>query len=66
MYEFIRDKTREAGELMVRTESGKEHELHRHNTTFHDDTRMVEVDADDKIHWLNGDNVERAWIHKEF
>lgn len=60
----------EKGEVMVRTESGLEHELHPHNLEKDDplDTgkEMLKVDADDEIHWLDPESVERYWIHKDF
>lgn len=54
----------EMGELMVRTASGDELELHKHNVEF-GDAPWVQVDADDETHWFNAESVERYWIHEE-
>ncbi|MDY6788492.1 MAG: hypothetical protein SVV03_00870 [Candidatus Nanohaloarchaea archaeon] len=66
MYENVKQKLKEAGEVMVLMDSGEEHELHLHNIKFLDDRKMFKVDAADEIHWLSGEKVERYWIHKEF
>lgn len=66
MYERLKDAVQEYGEVMVLTDSGEEHELHLHNAEFLDDAGLVKVDADDEIHWLDLDKVERYWIHKDF
>lgn len=50
---------------MVRTDSGEDRELHKHNTDFLDNG-MIRIDGDDRIHWLNPEKVERYWIHEEF
>lgn len=51
---------------MVLTDSGEEHELHKHNSEFLEDSGLVKVDADDQIHWLDLEKVERYYIHKDF
>lgn len=66
MYDKVKAKLEEAGEVMIWTDAGEEHELHLHNITFHDDEQLFEVDAADEIHWIAGDKVERFWIHKDF
>jgi len=66
MYELIKDNLREKGEMMVFTDAGEEHELHLHNVEFLDDDRLLKIDAADEIHWLDGDAIERFWIHKDF
>jgi hypothetical protein len=66
MYERLKQAVNEYGEVMIQTDSGEEHELHKHNSEFLDDSGLVKVDADDRIHWLNLEKVERYWIHKEF
>lgn len=66
MYDAVKTKIQDAGEVMVLMDSGEEHELHKHNVTFHDDTQVIEVDEAERIHWLNADKIERYWIHKDF
>ncbi|MDY6770352.1 MAG: hypothetical protein SV186_00170 [Candidatus Nanohaloarchaea archaeon] len=66
MYEQVKHKLKEAGEVMVWMDSGVEHELHLHNVSFHDDNNVFKVDAADEIHWINGDKIERYWVHKDF
>ncbi|MBC5793124.1 MAG: hypothetical protein H8Z69_03750 [Nanohaloarchaea archaeon] len=65
MKERLEHALHENGELMVLTDSGEEHELHKHNCEFHDDG-FIEIDAAEKVHWLNCEKIERYWIHKEF
>lgn len=65
MYERLKQALQENGELMIQLDSGKEAELHLHNTEFLDNP-MIKVDADDEIHWFNAEKVERYWIHKHF
>lgn len=50
---------------MIRTDSGEERELHKHNAEFQEDG-IIKVDADDMIHWVNAEKVERYWIHYDF
>jgi hypothetical protein len=66
MYERLKNAVDEYGEVMIITDSGEEHELHKHNAEFLDDSRIVKVDADDKVHWLNLEKVERYYIHEDF
>lgn len=65
MIDQLRQALDENGELMIRTDSGEDRELHLHNTEFQDNG-MIRVDADDEIHWLHPEKVERYWIHKDF
>lgn len=65
MFDELERAVEEKGEIMILTDSGEEHELHKHNTEFQGNG-LIKVDADDEIHWVNGDKVERYWIHKEF
>ncbi|MFC7166492.1 hypothetical protein [Halospeciosus flavus] len=56
----------EKGEVMIRTASGDELELHKHNVAFEDaDAPFFRVDGDDEVHWVDARNVERYWIHNE-
>jgi len=66
MYERLKSAVKKHGEVMVITDAGEEHELHLHNTTWKDDDRVVKVDAATAVHWLDGDKIERYWIHKDF
>lgn len=63
-YQRISEQIEESGEIMVRTTSGEELELHKHNVEFLDEP-YVEIEADDEVHWLDTTTVERYWIHKE-
>ncbi|MFB6265714.1 MAG: hypothetical protein ABEI07_01380 [Candidatus Nanohaloarchaea archaeon] len=65
MYEKLKQALDEKGELMIRTDSGEDRELHRHNVQFKDDG-VIKVDADDETHWLNAEKIERYWIHRDF
>ena len=65
MYDRLQSAVEENGEVMIRTDSGEDRELHKHNSEFLDNG-MIKVDADDEIHWLNPEKVERYWIHKDF
>ncbi|WP_414837474.1 hypothetical protein ACK3SF_04350 [Candidatus Nanosalina sp. VS9-1] len=66
MFKRLRDAVDEYGEVMVLTDSGEEHELHKHNSEFLESSGLVKVDADDEIHWLDLEKIERYWIHKDF
>ena len=65
MYERLEEAVREYGEIMIQLDSGKEAELHLHNSEFLGDN-IIKVDADDEVHWFNAEKVERFWIHYEF
>jgi len=66
MYQRLKDAIKEYGEIMIRLDSGEEAELHLHNTEFIDKDQTIKVDADDEIHWFNGNKIERYWIHYDF
>lgn len=63
-YQRLNDHLKEFGEIMVRTTSGDEIELHNHNVEFQEEP-YLEIEADDEIHWLDATTIERYWIHKE-
>lgn len=65
MYDQLQEALNENGELMIRMDSGEDRELHLHNAEFLDNG-MIKVDADDEIHWVNPEKVERYWIHMDF
>lgn len=65
MYNRIKDKLNESGELMIRTDSGEERELHLHNVEFKEEP-IAEVNGGEGVHWINLNKVERYWIHEEF
>lgn len=65
MFEELQNAVNEFGEVMIRTDSGEDHELHKHNAEFLD-SGLIKIDADDEIHWFNPEKVERYWIHKDF
>ena len=65
MYSRIEEALEENGELMIRTDSGEEHELHLHNVEFNEKP-FVKIHGEDRTHWLNIEKVERYWIHQDF
>ncbi|MEF8880465.1 MAG: hypothetical protein V5A72_01385 [Candidatus Nanohaloarchaea archaeon] len=65
MYDILQDELQDKGELMIRTDSGEDRELHLHNTEFLENG-LIKVDGDDETHWVNPDKVERYWIHEDF
>jgi hypothetical protein len=65
MYNRIKDKLQETGELMIQTDSGEERALHLHNVEFLDEP-IAKVETGDQRHWINLDKVERYWLHREF
>jgi hypothetical protein len=65
MYDILKQALEENGEIMVKTDSGEERELHLHNVEFLDNG-LIKIDANDEIHWFNAEKVERYWIHKDF
>lgn len=65
MFDELKQAVEDKGEIMIKTDSGEERELHKHNTKFLENG-LIKVDADDEIHWFNGEKVERYWIHKDF
>lgn len=65
MYDTLKSALDKHGEIMIRMDSGAEHELHKHNVAFKEDG-TIKVDADDETHWFNAEKVERYWIHREF
>lgn len=65
MFDELEQAVEEKGEIMIKTDSGDERELHKHNTEFLNNG-LIKVDGEDEIHWLNAEKVERYWIHEEF
>jgi hypothetical protein len=65
MYQRIKEKLHEAGELMILTDSGEEKELHLHNVEFLNEP-MAKVEGGEGTHWINLNKVEQYWIHQEF
>lgn len=65
MHERLEEAVNENGEIMIRMDSGEDHELHKHNVTFLDD-HWARIDTATETHWLNTEKVERYWIHKDF
>ncbi|MFB6182688.1 MAG: hypothetical protein ABEI78_01355 [Candidatus Nanohaloarchaea archaeon] len=66
MYNRIEQAVEKYGEVMIRTESGHEAELHQHNSEFIEEDKIIKIDADDKVHWLDAESIERYWIHYDF
>lgn len=65
MFDTLREELEEKGEIMVRTDSGEDRELHKHNVEFLD-SGMIKIEADEETHWLNPEKIERYWIHEDF
>ena len=65
MYNRIKNKLQETGELMIQTDSGEERELHLHNVEFLDEP-IAKVEGGEGTHWINLNKVESYWIHQEF
>jgi hypothetical protein len=64
MYAHVKEKLKEAGELMIKISDGQTFELHLHNTTFHDKDKVIELDASSETYWINGHEVVYTWIHR--
>ena len=64
MYEQIKDKLTQAGELMIKVSDGQTFELHLHNTKFDDANKMIELDAGTETYWINADQVVYMWVHR--
>jgi len=65
MYQRIKEKLQETGELMILTDSGEERELHLHNVEFKEEP-IAEIEGGEGTHWINLNKVEEYWIHQEF
>lgn len=65
MYERLEQALADNGEIMIQLDSGKEAELHLHNTEFVGEP-FVKVAADSKTIWFNAEKVESYWIHDDF
>jgi len=65
MYDRLREAVEQKGEVMIITDSGEEHELHKHNVEFLGDG-MAKINAVERIHWLDLEKVERYYVHKDF
>lgn len=65
MYERLEQALSDFGEVMIRLDSGKEAELHLHNTEFVGEP-FVKVEADNETIWFNAEKVESYWIHEDF
>lgn len=66
MFKRLKEAVEANGEVMILTDSGEEHELHKHNTDFHDEDGIIEIDASETTQWIDGEKVERYWIHRDF
>ncbi|MEM5802054.1 MAG: hypothetical protein QXQ18_01575 [Candidatus Aenigmatarchaeota archaeon] len=63
-YNALKKALEENGELMLVTDSGSKFEIHKHNVTFDDKTKMIKIDAADEIFWLDTGKIEYYWVHK--
>ncbi|GIW63334.1 MAG: hypothetical protein KatS3mg091_136 [Patescibacteria group bacterium] len=64
MYDKIKSALEKAGELMIKVSDGQTFELHLHNTKFHNDSRLIELDAGSETYWINAEEVVYMWIHR--
>ncbi|GIW62692.1 MAG: hypothetical protein KatS3mg090_0518 [Patescibacteria group bacterium] len=64
MYNNIKQTLQKTGELMVKVSDGQTFELHLHNTKFHDETNLIELDAGAETYWINAEEVVYMWIHR--
>ena len=64
MYNVVKNKLKETGELMIKVSDGQTFELHLHNVKFHDRERLIELDAGAETYWINGDDIVYMWIHR--
>ncbi|MEM4311203.1 MAG: hypothetical protein QXX95_02300 [Nitrososphaerales archaeon] len=64
-YNSLKKALEENGELMVKTDSGDQFELHKHNVTFDDTTKSIRIDGAAEIYWIDSTKIEYYWIHKK-
>ncbi|WP_435360748.1 hypothetical protein [Haloarchaeobius sp. DFWS5] len=64
-YSRLQDALDEYGEVMIRTTSGEEGELHPHTASFEDEP-YLKVEAEDKTRWVNTQFIETFWIHEDY
>jgi len=65
MYERLEHLVEEYGEVQIQFDSGKEAEIHRHNTEFIDEP-MVKILQPGEARWFNAEKLESVWIHYDF
>lgn len=66
--EVIEEQLKRWGEVMIRTASGEEFELHLGDTTIDREKRLISFRSADSEYILDGDSVERVkmhWSHKD-
>ena len=64
-YELLKNAVEEKGELMLKSETGEKFELHKHNTSFDDQKKIIKIDGAEEVYWLDPEKVSYYWIHKE-
>lgn len=64
MYQNVKKKLKETGELMIKTSNGDKFELHLHNVKFDDQKKIITIDAGTETYWINGNEVSYMWIHR--
>lgn len=64
-YEQLENLVDEYGEVQIRFDSGKEAEIHRHNSEFVDEP-MVKVVTPGEARWFNAEKIESFWVHYDF
>jgi len=66
--DVIQEQLKRWGEVMIRTASGEEFELHLGDTTIDTEKRLISFRSADSEYILDGDSVERVkmhWSHKD-
>ena len=64
IYELVKERVLNDGELMVKTETGDTFELHRHNTEWDDENGIIKINGSDETIWIVGEKIEQWWIHR--
>ncbi len=64
MYNTVKSALLKNGELMIKASDGTKFELHLHNTKFHDDNKIIELDAGLETYWIAGEQIIYFWIHR--
>jgi len=61
--DVIQEQLKRWGEVMIRTASGEEFELHLGDTTIDTEKRLISFRSADSEYILDGDSVERVKMH---
>ncbi|MBE3577799.1 MAG: hypothetical protein IMX00_08920 [Limnochordales bacterium] len=61
--EVVQEQLKRWGEVMIRTASGEEFELHLGDTTIDLEKRLISFKTTDAEYFIDGDSVERVMVH---